>query len=150
MTLLADRPFRLWHRGQVAVPDFVVAAIVMRDDEGRILVVRKQGTSRFMLPGGKIEPGETPSQAAVREAREELGVHLDEAQLGHLGEWTAPAANESGRTVHGHIYEHPFVVGVTACSEIAEEQWLSVEELLIRDDIAPLLSTRVLPLYAGE
>lgn len=130
-------------------PDFVVAAIVMRDDEGRILVVRKQGTSRFMLPGGKIEPGEGPDETAVREAREELGVPLDPSRLIHLGEWTAPAANESGRTVHGHIYEHPFVGGVSACSEIAEAQWLSVAELTRRDDIAPLLSTCVLPLYAG-
>jgi 8-oxo-dGTP pyrophosphatase MutT (NUDIX family) len=130
------------------VPDFIVAAVVMRDEAGRILVVRKQGTQRFMLPGGKIEPGETPDQTAVREACEELGVTLDRDRMTSLGEWTAPAANESGRTVHGHIYEHPFVTGVTACSEIAEVQWLTAGELRERDDIAPLLALKVLPLYA--
>lgn len=122
----------------------------MQDEQGRILVVRKEGTRRFMLPGGKIESGEAPDQAAVREAREELGVALDRHRLVRLGEWTAPAANESGRTVHGHIYEHPFVPGVRACNEIAEEQWLSVTELASRGDIAPLLSTCVLPLYADQ
>ena len=132
----------------VEAPDFVVAAVVLRDDDGRILVVRKEGTSRFMLPGGKIEPGETPDAAAIREAREELGVDLDRDLLTFVGEWTAPAANESGRTVHGHIYEHPWIPGVAAHNEIAEAQWVPVADLGDREDIAPLLQTRVLPLYA--
>lgn len=136
------------HAAEPSAPDFVVAAIVMRDHEGRILVVRKEGTSRFMLPGGKIEAGETPDETAVREAHEELGVALDRGLLTPLGEWTAPAANEDGRTVHGHIFEHPWMAGVVARSEIAESVWLSAKELAAREDIAPLLQTCVLPLYA--
>ncbi|MCX8528251.1 MAG: NUDIX domain-containing protein, partial [Candidatus Nanopelagicales bacterium] len=58
-------------------PDFVVAAVVIRDDAGRVLVVRKRGTSRFMLPGGKIEANETAAQAAIRELHEEVGADLD-------------------------------------------------------------------------
>ena len=126
-------------------PDFVVAAVVMRDAGGRILVVRKRGTSRFMLPGGKIEPGESPYVCAIREAHEELGVSLRASALVRLGEWTAPAANESGRTVHGHIYEHPWVAGVTACQEIEEVLWLSSDEARVRTDLAPLFQTCVLP-----
>ncbi len=136
-----------WKAGRVGAPDFVVSAVVMRDDAGRILVVRKQGTSRYMLPGGKIEPGESPDQTAVREAHEELGVDLDPELLTFVGEWTAPAANESGHTVHGHIYEHPWVPGVDVRNEIAESQWVSPADLACRDDIAPLLQNRVLPLY---
>lgn len=131
----------------MSAPDFVVAAVVLQDDDGRILVVRKEGTSRFMLPGGKIEPGESPEETAVREAHEELGVDLDLGRLTFLGEWTAPAANESGRTVHGHIYEHPWVPGVAVRNEIAEAQWVTPTDLAGRHDIAPLLQTRVLPLY---
>lgn len=126
-------------------PDFVVAAVVMRDADGRILVVRKRGTARFMLPGGKIEPGESPDRCAIREACEELGVSLDASGLVLLGEWTAPAANETGRTVHGHIYEHPWVAGVTACREIDEVLWLSPDEARSRTDLAPLFQTCVLP-----
>lgn len=128
-----------------AAPDFVVAAIVMRDADGRILVVRKHGTTRFMLPGGKIEPGESPEACAIREAHEELGVELDVTGLIRLGEWTAPAANESGRTVHGHIYEHPWVAGAAACQEIDEVLWLSPDEARSRTDLAPLFQTCVLP-----
>jgi len=125
--------------------DFVVAAVVMRDDDGRILLVRKRETHRFMLPGGKIESGESPDQTAVREAHEELGVMLDVDRLVLLGDWTAPAANEGGRTVHGHIYEHPWVAGVTACNEIDEVLWLSPADAEDRTDLAPLFQCCVLP-----
>ena len=126
-------------------PDFVVAAVVIRDDVGSVLVVRKRGTSRFMLPGGKIESNETPAQAAIRELREEVGADLDSHRLTLLGEWTAPAANEPGLSVHGHIYEHPWVAGLRARAEIDELLWLHPDEMDARDDLAPLLVTRVLP-----
>ena len=127
------------------VPDFVVSAVVIRDELGRVLVVRKRGTSRFMLPGGKIEAGETAAHAAVRELREEVGAELDPASLVLLGEWTAPAANEPDHVVHGHIYEHPWVPGLSLRAEIEELLWLHPAAMGDRDDLAPLLVTRVLP-----
>lgn len=54
----------------------VAAAVVWRD--GRLLLTRRPPGGRFGLlwefPGGKLEPGESPAQALVRELREELGV----------------------------------------------------------------------------
>jgi 8-oxo-dGTP diphosphatase len=128
-----------------AAPDFVVSAVVIRDQRGQVLVVRKAGTSRFMLPGGKIEPGETPAEAAVRELLEEVGAELDPSSLVLLGEWTAPAANEPGHLVHGHVFEHPFVPRLGVRAEIEELLWLHPSQMLGRDDLAPLLVTRVLP-----
>ncbi len=48
----------------------------MRD--GRLLVIhrRKNGDAYDALPGGKLEPGETPEQAAVREVDEETGLKV--------------------------------------------------------------------------
>jgi len=133
-----------------AKPDFVVSAVVLRDGDGRILVVRKRGTSRYKLPGGKIEAGESPAQAAVRELHEEVGAELELESLTFLGEWTAPAANETGLTVHGHIFEHPWLDGLAVRAEIEDLLWLHPDEMAKRDDLAPLLVTRVLPALADK
>lgn len=50
------------------------AAIILR--EGQLLVVRKRGTSTFISPGGKVEPGESAIECLRRELCEELGVEL--------------------------------------------------------------------------
>lgn len=127
------------------IADLYVAAVVIRDEDGRVLVVRKSGTDRYMLPGGKIEPGESPADTAVRELREEVGLTLDPARLTVLGDWTAPAANEPGLAVHGHVFAHPWVAGAHVNAEIEDLQWLTTAEMRLRTDLAPLLVTRVLP-----
>lgn len=127
----------------------VVAAVVIRDDAGRILLVRKEGTARFMLPGGKIEPDETAAHCAAREAHEELGVELDSSALTELGAWEAPAANEPGHTVHGTVFTHPFVEGIAAAGEIAEVMWFDPASPG-EAELAPLFEHRVLPLLAGS
>lgn len=57
-----------------------VVAVALIDGEGRILVQRRPaGTTMAGLwefPGGKIEPGETPETALVRELDEELGIEV--------------------------------------------------------------------------
>lgn len=58
-----------------------IAAAVMMDDKGRLLLVRKKGTAYFMQPGGKIEPEEDPHSALIRELREELSIELSQEEL---------------------------------------------------------------------
>lgn len=56
----------------------LVAAVALIDQDGRILLAqRPQGKSLAGLwefPGGKIDPGETPEAALIRELHEELGI----------------------------------------------------------------------------
>ncbi|HEX7853109.1 MAG TPA: (deoxy)nucleoside triphosphate pyrophosphohydrolase [Sphingobium sp.] len=69
------------------MPDFVdslmVVAAALVDADGRVLLQqRPEGKSMAGLwefPGGKIEPGELPEAALVRELREELGIETETA-----------------------------------------------------------------------
>jgi 8-oxo-dGTP diphosphatase len=62
-----------------------VVAVALVDGDGRVLVQqRPQGTAMAGLwefPGGKIEPGEVPEAALIRELREELGIDVEAACL---------------------------------------------------------------------
>ena len=66
-------------------PIVLVSAVAMiRDDNRLLLAQRPEGKSMAGLwefPGGKVEMGETPEAALVRELSEELGVDVEEAAL---------------------------------------------------------------------
>lgn len=130
----------------------VVAALCLRDGVGRVLSVRKRGTTAFMLPGGKVEPGETPVAAALREVREEVG--LDVVDAAPLGCFSAPAANEPGRTVTSTVLTASLPPGrePEPAGEIEELCWVdpAVPEVPGGTVLAPLTRDHVLPaLLAG-
>ena len=107
------------------MPDIRVSAAVIVDSMGRVLVVRKQGTTRFMQPGGKPEPGETAAQTLIRELDEELSLHVEESDLEPLGTFVSAAANEPGHRVIADAFAmraEPEDVVVQA--ELAELRWL--------------------------
>jgi 8-oxo-dGTP pyrophosphatase MutT (NUDIX family) len=61
-------------------------SVLPRDDAGRLLLVRLIDTGHWATIGGAIEPDESPSESAIREAREEAGVSVElGAILGVLG-----------------------------------------------------------------
>ena len=63
----------------------LVAACALLDGGGRVLVSErpagKELAGLWEFPGGKVEPGEPPEQALVRELREELAIDVDSGDL---------------------------------------------------------------------
>lgn len=79
-----DRPsgpsdYLLWLREHVGHELLLLpcVAALVRDDEGRLLLVRNVGNGRWGTVGGMVEPGESPGEAAVREVHEETGLTVE-------------------------------------------------------------------------
>lgn len=128
----------------------IVGVCFVRD--GELLTVRKRGTERFMLVGGKTESGESPEQAAIRETEEEVGAQLRPQDLRPLGRFLSPAANEADTWISSTV----FTVDLDAQGPAAEPR-AEIEELRPLDlrpesvagaeaSLAPLVRRQVIPL----
>jgi 8-oxo-dGTP diphosphatase len=102
----------------------VVGAAIVRD--GRVLACRRTAplaaAGRWELPGGKVEPGETPDAALVREVREELGVGIAASR------WLAARAPIAADLVL-RVALATLVDGEPAPLEHDAVRWLAAHEL---------------------
>ena len=124
------------------VPPIRIAAAVICDRDGRILLVRKRNTLSFMQPGGKLQEGETAVAALARELREELGCTLLKAEF--LGTFSAPAANEPGQSVEAELFRAEIRGDIHPGTEIEEAVWVEPSQTL-QLSLAPLTRDSVLP-----
>jgi 8-oxo-dGTP diphosphatase len=69
------------HDTPTALPLVLVAAAALVDSDGRVLLAQrppgKSMAGLWEFPGGKVNPGETPEAALIRELAEELGIETD-------------------------------------------------------------------------
>ncbi|WP_423958696.1 NUDIX hydrolase [Bradyrhizobium sp.] len=124
----------------------IVAALIC-NEKGRVLLVRKRGTTAFMQPGGKREAGENDLAALSREIAEELGCAVVRSSIRPLGKFDAVAANEPGFRVRACLYEVDVTGAIAPSQEIDETIWIDPGA---PPDIplAPLTRDHVLPLAA--
>jgi 8-oxo-dGTP diphosphatase len=126
----------------------IVAALI-RDESGRVLLVRKRGTVAFMQPGGKRDPGEDDATTLARELDEELGCQVVSGSTRHLGEFIAPSANEPGWMVQAAVYAVDVTGTIKARAEIEEIVWIDP----VQADwltLAPLTRDHVLQLAFSQ
>lgn len=115
----------------------IVAAVIVR--EGRFLLVRKRGTTSYMQVGGKVEPGEEPRAALVRECAEEIGLDVPPQALVPRGRRTAVAANEADTMIDAHVFavELPAGFEPEPRAELAEVVWVDPSDPAV-GPIAPM------------
>jgi len=118
-------------------PVIRIAAAIIRDREGRHLLVRKAGTNSFMQAGGKLEAYERPIDALTRELGEELKLKVQFTSLRYFGLFEAPAAHEPGLRVVADIFEIDAIGQIEPSAEIEELLWVDPRQKIMRP-LAPL------------
>ena len=128
----------------------VVAGLIIGGDQ-RILIAQRRADQELALkwefPGGKVEPGEAPTAALVRELREELGVTVAVGRIWDVLFHAYPAFD-----LVMLVYVCRIVEGAPRALEVADLAWVAIDDLARWDILAadrPLverLSVEKLPL----
>lgn len=107
----------------------LAAGAVVRDAGGRILLVlrgRAPQAGRWSLPGGRVEVGESLTQAVEREVLEETGLVVRA-----LHEWGRIEIHGDGHVYDVHDFAAEYVSGTLAAGDDARDaRWFAADELL--------------------
>ena len=105
----------------VPCPLKIALALIWR--EGELLIARRAADAahlpnKWEFPGGKVEPGETPAAACLREAREEVGLEIEITGAREIIVWQYPE-----RTVALHPFDCRVLQGQARALQCAEVKW---------------------------
>lgn len=100
------------------------AATVTVNDAGYVLMLRRADNDEWQIPGGIVDAGEQPPEAAVRETFEETGIHVVLKRC--TGVYT-----HTGRGIFAFVFLAQPVSGrLTTSSETAEVRWMPSNEAM--------------------
>lgn len=106
----------------------------IRDAQGRILLLKRRSDDRsftgWCLPGGQIDPGETPEAALVREVCEEIGAEV--TRIHSLGVEPSPLPGR-GRIFLVHTFDVMIDGDIVLSNEHEDHRWVTHEEAIDLD-----------------
>jgi len=109
-------------------------SVLVWDSQGRLLLVRQADTATWSTIGGAVEIGESPAQAAIREAREETGLDVEltsvRAAVGGPA-YDVVYPNGARCSYVSVVYDARTVGGTLAADglETTAVRWVAVDEL---------------------
>ena len=112
--------------------------------EGALLLVRKYGTDKLIMPGGAMEPGESAKGALVRELREELNTDVKVLGEAPLGVFRAAAAFESGTVIEMTLFLCSIEGTPKPRAEIEEWVWYPLKAGR-REKLSPIVANEIIP-----
>ena len=121
MKQLGDLDWATWQAKDPATLVFVIRA-------GKILLIHKKtglGKGKINGPGGKVEPGESPEEGAVRECHEELGIAV--SNLEYCGQHRFQFVD--GYSIHVWVYKTSVFTGVPTETDEAKPLWVPLDEI---------------------
>jgi len=118
-----------------------VAGVVV-DPAGRVLVIRRRGTSEWQAPGGVLELAESVEDGVRREVAEETGVQVEAERL------TGVYKNMTRGVVALVFRCRPTTSAVDQTDEASEIRWMTLDE--VRENMSPAFAVRVLDAFEPE
>jgi len=117
-----------------SMPEVCVCYLIKEDESGRaqVLLGRKKfgmGEGRLVGPGGKLEPGETPREAMVREVEEEVGLFVDPSDLELVGELDYPFPHHPRFSQKSWVFIARTFSGDVRESNELEPVWVHVDSI---------------------
>jgi 8-oxo-dGTP diphosphatase len=104
--------------------------------KGKILSTKSKGKTKYYIPGGKRESGESDEQTLIREIAEELSVTIIPNTAEYIGTFSAQSDGEKeGINVIMTCYKAKYSGNLKANSEIEEIKWLNYKDLDIISEV---------------
>lgn len=125
---------------------FKSGLLILSADKTRFLAVKKKDPNmqEWIIPGGKIEGGETPEEALVREIKEELGCGIEPESLQFINEYEAPAAGAKDMLLHLKLYSGTLLGDPAASAELSRLGWLSKDDAA-NMEASETIRTKIIP-----
>lgn len=122
-----------------------IGLLLLSGDEKKFMVCEKDNfTTDYILPGGRIEEGESDVVCLKREIEEELNTQLDVDSLEFIGQYVDVAAGDATKDVSIRLYSGKIMGDPIPSHEIVKFCWLGRADAAT-DRVSPIIRNKILP-----